>query len=155
MAEKWLGVVVSGSQVNVAHLEIDNDSATVENQFTWKLQSGDSVSAYTEMAERFSDYIKNNAIDNVVIKSSAVGQARPTLAHLKSAELRGAISVASSGAGASTQLVQKAVISRTFGERKADEYVRDDSFWEDSVTGELTKSRREAALLVLSQKDKK
>jgi hypothetical protein len=89
----------------------------------------------------------------VVIKSSAVGQNNPTLAHLKSAELRGAISVASSGAGANTKMVQKAVISRTFGDRKADDYVKDDSFWEKSVSGELTKSRREAALLVLSQKD--
>ena len=154
MAKKWLGVVVSGSQINVVHLDIDNDDASVINQFTWKLQSGDEVRAYTEMSERVSDYIKNNSIDNVVIKSSAVGQNRPTLAHLKSAELRGAVSVAASGAGANTQLVQKAVISRTFGERKADEYVNDNSFWEENITGDLTKGRREAALLILSQKDK-
>lgn len=152
MLEKYLGIVVSGAQLDAVHLEIDGSRAVVTNQFTWKLQSGDEVLAYAAMHDRVKDYVKNNAIEKVVVKASAVGKNKPTLAHLKSAELRGVICVASVGGGASTTLIQKGTISRTFGDRKVDEYVNDDSFWDIKVIGDLAKGRREAALLVLSKR---
>ena len=152
MSKQYLGIVVSGAQLDAVHMEIDDSSAIVNNQFTWKLQSGDEVLAYAAMYDRVKDYIKNNAIEHVVVKASAVGQNKPTLAHLKSAELRGIISVASIGGGASTSLIQKGTVSRTFGDRKVDEYVKDDSFWDKQIVGDLAKGRREAALLVLSQR---
>jgi hypothetical protein len=152
MPEQCLGIVVSGSQLDAVHMEIDACSAVVNNQFTWKLQSGDEALAYTAMYDRVKDYVKNNGIEHVVVKASAVGQNKPTLAHLKSAELRGVITVASVAGGASTQLIQKGTVSRTFGDRKVDEYVKDDSFWNKHVNGDLAKGRREAALLVLSQR---
>lgn len=152
MAEQWIGIVVSGSQLNAVHLYIDSNSAILSNQFTWKLQSGDKVLAYAAMYDRVKGYVENNVVHNVVVKASAVGQNKPTLAHLKSAELRGVICVASVGGGASTTLVQKGTVSQTFGDRKVDEYVKDDSFWDNQVVGNLTKGKREAALLVLSQR---
>jgi hypothetical protein len=152
MVEQWIGIVASGSQLNAVHLEIDDNSVVLSNQFTWKLQSGDVALAYAAMHDRVKGYVENNAVQNVVIKASAVGKNKPTLAHLKSAELRGVICVATVAGGASTTLVQKGTVSRTFGDRKVDEYVKDDSFWDNQVVGELTKGRREAALLVLSQR---
>lgn len=152
MPEQYLGIVVSGSQLDVVHLEMDDDTAVVNNQFTWKLQSGEEALAYAAMYDRVKDYVKNNAIEHVVVKASAVGQNKLKLAHLKSAELRGVVTVASVGGGASTTLIQKGTVSRTFGDRKVDEYVKDDSFWSGQVVGHLTKGRREAALLVLSQR---
>ncbi len=152
MAEQYLGIVVSGARLDAVHLEIDGSRTMLNNQFTWKLQSGDEALAYAAMYDRVKDYVKNNAIEYVVIKASAVGQNKPTLAHLKSAELRGVISVASIGGGASTALIQKGTVSRTFGDRKVDEYVKDDSFWDEQGVSDLAKGRREAALLVLSQK---
>jgi hypothetical protein len=152
MAEQWIGIVASGSQLKAVHLEIDGNNVVLSNQFTWKLQSGDEALAYAAMYDRVKGYVENNAVQNVVIKASAVGKNKPTLAHLKSAELRGVICVASVAGGASTTLIQKGTVSRTFGDRKVDEYVKDDSFWDNHVVGELTKGRREAALLVLSQR---
>lgn len=146
-----LGVVVSGDSLQVVHLDASQPKPILINQFTWKLQSGDVVDAYYCMHERVRDYVANHGVCEVIIKASAVGQSRPTLAHLHSAELRGVVSVGAKAGGATTRLVQKAVISRTFGDRKADQYVQDDAFWQDALDGDLAKGRREAALLVLSQ----
>lgn len=153
MSEQYLGIVVSGAQLEAVHLEIDGSSAILKNQFTWKLQSGDEALAYAAMYERIRDYVRNNTIEYAVIKASAVGKNKPTLAHLKSAELRGVVSAASVGGGASTALIQKGTVSRTFGDRNVDEYVKDDSFWDNQVIGDLAKGRREAALFVMSQKN--
>lgn len=153
MSEEWLGVVVSGAQLVAVHVQLNDDSAVLTNQFTWKLQSGDDAEAYHAMFERVKDYVANNNVQRVIIKASAVGKSKPTLSHLRSAELRGVICVASVAGGARTDLVQKGTISRTFGKRNVDDYVKDDSFWDDEIIGELTKGRREAALLVLSQRN--
>jgi len=153
MAEEWMGIVASGSQLNAVHLQLDGDDAVLTNQFTWKLQSGDETLAYAAMYERVKEYIENNAVKYVVIKASAVVKNKPILlAHLKSAEMRGIICVASVAGGATTKLLQKGVISRTFGDRNVDAYVKDNTFWDDQELGDLKKGRREAAILVLSQR---
>lgn len=153
MSEEWIGLVVSGKQISGVHLKIESDAAALVNHFSWKLQSGDEVLAYSAIFERIKDYIKNHSIDQAVIKASAVGSNRPTLAHLKSAELRGLICVAANLGGATTSLLQKSLISRTFGSRKVDDYIGDDSFWKEKIKGILPKGKREAALLILSQID--
>jgi len=153
MSEEFVGIVVSGSKLEAVHLEKEMDTYTLINQFTWNLQTGDAVVAYGSMFERVRDYVKNKQVKNVIIKGSAIGKNRPTLAHLRSAELRGVVCVAALVGGASTTFLQKAMLSRTFGDRKTDEYVKDDSYWKTAVAGDLTKGRREAALLVLSQGD--
>ncbi len=146
-----LGVTVSGEAIQVVHMDTGQTKPFLVNQFTWKLQTGDVVDAYHVMHERVRDYVANHGVSEVIIKASAVGQSRPTLAHLRSAELRGVICVAAKVGGAMARLVSKAVISRTFGDRKVDQYVEDDGYWKEALDGDLTKGRREAALLVLSQ----
>ena len=50
-----------------------------------------------------------------------------------------------------TEAVTKANISKTFGQRKADEYIKDDKFWSNEVSGQKLRSgSREAALVLLA-----
>jgi hypothetical protein len=52
------------------------------------------------------------------------------------------------GAIAPTEVKSKASISRTFGQRKVDEYVADNEFWSNAVTGvNLRAGSREAAMV--------
>ena len=44
----------------------------------------------------------------------------------------------------------KANISRNFGERKVDEYLKDSDFWAKETTGELRSGSREAAMVILA-----
>ena len=53
-----------------------------------------------------------------------------------------------------TECLAKAGISRTFGSRKVDEYVRDDGFWKSNVTGTLRAGSREATMVLLAARDK-
>lgn len=151
MSEGWLGVVVSGADAACVHLECGEYAPTLVNQFTWSLQAGDRASAYVTLYERIKDYVQEQGITKVALKASAVGQARTTVSHLHSAELRGIVSTAAKVAGADVIFVQKGVISRTFGARKVDEYIKDDTFWESGIIGDVAKTRREAAFQVLSQ----
>jgi len=152
MEEHWMGIIVSGSQIQVVHLAISGDNAVLTDQFNWKLQSGDQPHAYAAIYERIKEYIENNSVNHVVIKASAVGKNKATLAHLKSAEIRGVICAASVAGGAETKFILKGTISRTFGSRKVDDYVHDDTYWDNQGLSGLTKGRREAAILVLSEK---
>lgn len=153
MSDQWLGVVVSGTKVNFVHLECKNDEPKLISQFTWPLQDGDKSAAYALFFERTRDYVSENKIKNTVIKASSVGLEKVKLGHLHSAELRGIVCVAAQMGGANVILVQKATISRTFGKRKADDYVKDDGFWNEQIEGDIAKTRREAALLILSQRE--
>lgn len=150
--ELLLGVVVSGENVIGVCLQRGSESYKLVDEFTWSLQAGDRADAYTNMFERVKGYVSENAIDKVVIKASAVGAARPRLGHLHSAELRGVVIAAARAARAAVVLVQKATISRTFGSRKVDEYVSDDGYWDKAIIGDVAKTRREAAFLVISEK---
>lgn len=153
MPEQWLGIVVSGTSVVCVHLDCGQDPAKLINQFTWRLQDGDRVDGYCNICERLRNYVCNSDIRKVAVKASAAGQAGTSLAHLRSAELRGVICVSARMGGARVRLVQKALISRTFGSKKADEYIADDTYWDSVITGDVAKTRREAALLALSQRE--
>jgi hypothetical protein len=49
--------------------------------------------------------------------------------------------------------VAKAAISRTFGDRNVDEYVKDDEFWDNNVEGvNLRNGSREAALILIADR---
>jgi hypothetical protein len=53
-----------------------------------------------------------------------------------------------------TSCLAKAQVSRNFGERKADEYLKDDGFWKKAVIGgKLRSGSREAALVILAARD--
>ena len=69
---------------------------------------------------------------------------------LKSAELRGVVISAAASVCEVKQLA-KGVVSKTYGDRKVDEYLADDAFWNAQTTGgNLRRMSREAAMYVIA-----
>jgi hypothetical protein len=59
--------------------------------------------------------------------------------------------MAAAAAQCAVKALSKAVISRTYGNRKVNEYVADDQFWASRTTGGvLRKLSREAAMLLIA-----
>lgn len=96
------------------------------------------------------DYLTDNRVDRVVVKASALSQMGTKKAHLDAAELRGVISCAAASV-TPVDAIAKAHISKTFGSRKVDEYLKDDDFWGGQISGKSIRiGSREAALLLLA-----
>jgi len=150
MVERWLGLVVSGGKIAAVEAEVPSEGPlVVQADLTWGLQKGDRPSAYCVMHRHIADYISENRIARVVVKASAISKSA-TLAHLEAAELRGVV-LSAAASVAKTVALAKANVSRTFGERKADEYIADASFWGAEVTGaNLRGGSREAAFMLLA-----
>jgi hypothetical protein len=150
MSERWLGVVVTGDKATLVDAKVpDHGSLVLQADESWSLQVGDRARAYHVMHQRVSDYIREHRITRTVIKASAVTQGAMRKANLDAAELRGVIMCAAAGIS-ETRCLAKGHISRTFGERKVDEYVADASFWDSKVVGYLRAGSREAAMVLLA-----
>jgi hypothetical protein len=151
MAVRWLGVNASTDAVTVVDAEIPEDDGpiVIRSDDTWRLQKGDRAAAYSVLYQQCADYVRENKIDAVIIKASAVtGRGSATLALLTSAEVR---VMAAAAAQCAVKALSKAVISRTYGNRKVNEYVADDQFWASRTTGGvLRKLSREAAMLLIA-----
>jgi hypothetical protein len=89
------------------------------------------------------------------VKASALPTSgAPKLSLLTSAEVRGVV-IAATASVCDVRVVSKAVISRTYGERKVDEYLQDDGFWDGQTQGgRLRKTSREAAMLLIAARDR-
>lgn len=153
MSERWVGLVVVGENVTVVDTEIpdgDDDPIIVLADDTWRLQKGDKAPAYSVLHQRCADYLRENGVQKVIVKASALPTGAARLGLLTSAEVRGAI-IAAAGSVCEVRILSKAVISRTYGERKVDEYLQDDDFWDEQTDGgKLRKTSREAAMLVVA-----
>jgi hypothetical protein len=158
MAERRVGLVVVGEVVTVVDAEIpDNadDPITIIADASWKLQKGDRAPAYAVLHQRCHDYLRENGIGSVVIKASALSQGAARLGLLTSAELRGVVTAAAASV-CRVIIVSKAIISRTYGDRKVDEYLADDGFWKEHTEGgNLRKTSREAAMLIVATRNAK
>ncbi|MFT0874993.1 hypothetical protein KQX62_13185 [Rhodopseudomonas palustris] len=152
MKERWLGVVVSGDKVIFVDAEVGDASEplTLQSDQTLSLQRGERPEALAVISQQFSNYIRENGIKRTIVKESAVAQKQTaTKALLESAELRGVV-IAASAAVTTTQVKSKATISRTFGDRKVDEYLKDDGFWAKEIQGvKLRNGSREAAMMLI------
>jgi hypothetical protein len=123
---------------------------TIQADHRWTLQAGDRAAAYAVMHQRMLDYVRDQHIQRVVIKASALSMGSTKMGHLASCEVRGVV-ISAAASLAPTRLIAKALISRTFGSRKADEYLRDDAFWGQETNGAaLRVGSREAALVLLA-----
>ena len=153
MSKTWLGVHVAGDAVTIVCAAVDHTGPiTILADETWKLQSGDRSKAFRTMYTRLADYANEQKIDQVVIKESAISLGGMKKAHLQAAELRG-VTICALASACDVKQVAKAAISRNFGERKADEYIKDDGFWKDNLTGAPMRSgSREAAMLILASR---
>lgn len=153
MANRWAGFSVVGDVVTMVDCEIpdgENEPIVIIADDTWKLQAGDRPSAYHVMYRRCSNYLKENGITKALVKASALTMGSTKLAHLTSAELRGVI-ISAAAAQCDVRAIPKALISRTYGDRKVDEYLQDDDFWDENTTGKaLRKNSREAVMIVIA-----
>jgi hypothetical protein len=153
MFQRRVGFVVVGEVVTVVDTEIPDDPdhpIVIIADHTWRLQTGDRGPAYAVLYQRCADYLRENHVSGAIIKASALPTGAAKLSLLESAEVRGVI-IAAAASVCGTPLLRKAVISRTFGARKVDEYIQDDGFWKDHTEGgQLRKSSREAAMLVIA-----
>ncbi|MBZ9675257.1 hypothetical protein [Mesorhizobium sp. ES1-1] len=156
MAKRWLGLITSKDLVTVVDAEVpdgDNPIVVISDD-TWRIQKGDRAAAYSVLHQQCTDYVTENGIEAVVVKASAVtGQGSAKLGLLISAEVRGIV-MAAAGALCPVKALSKAVISKTYGDRKVDEYVADDAFWVAHTTGgSLRKLSREAAMLLIAARN--
>jgi hypothetical protein len=155
MTKRYVGFVVVGEAVTVVDAQVANingASITILSDATWNLQNGDRGAALAVFHQRCADYLHENEVDIVVVKASALPTGSAKLALLASAEVRGVV-IAAAASVSVVKILSKSLISRTFGERKVDEYVKDDDFWNaHTVGGKLRKTSREAAMLIIATK---
>lgn len=153
MAERCVGLVIVGEVVTVVAAEVPNDAGaplTILADNTWRLQVGERAPAYAVLHQRCADYLRENGVGYVVVKASALPTGAARLGLLTSAEVRGVI-IAAAASVCEVKVFSKAMISRTYGERKVDEYLQDDGFWNDqSQGGKLRRTSREAAMLLIA-----
>jgi len=152
MTKRQVGFLIVGEAVTVVDAEVPADTAlpiTVLSDTTWPLQKGDRGRALNVLHQRCASYLKENKVDAVIIKASAVPQGAARLSLLESAEARGVV-IAAAASVCEVKTISKGVISRTFGERKVDEYLKDDDFWTKEAVGLKRKTSREAALLIIA-----
>jgi hypothetical protein len=156
MTKRQVGFLIVGEAVTVVDAQVPADATlpiTVLSDTTWSLQKGDRGPALDILHQRCVSYLKENQVDSVVIKASAVPQGAARLALLESAEARGVV-IAAAASVCDLKILSKAVISRTYGERKVDDYLRDDEFWIKEAIGLKRKTSREAALLIIASRGK-
>jgi hypothetical protein len=154
MPERWLGLVVSGEDIKMVDAEIPDDvnaPIVIQSDQTWPIQAGDRPKAYEVMHRQLVNYAKENGISRAVVKASATGKGMiMKLSHLQAAELRG-VAISALASVTDVETITKSYVSRNFGERKADEYLKDNAFWTKEVTGAaLRGGSRPAALVILA-----
>lgn len=127
----------------------DGSAPVVVLDHTIPLQTGDRAVAYAAMHARVQNLLREKAVAFVAVKGSAVSQGGTKKGHLEACELRGVV-CAAAAAQSKVVTLTKSSLSRNFGTRKADEYVKDDAYWADALDGAVRKGSREAALFVLA-----
>ncbi len=145
-----IAAVVVSEKIVLAEGLINGDgTVTVVKDETFDLEKGDRQLAYVVMHKRIKDRL-SQGIDQVLLKASSGGQNAATSAVLHAAELRG-VFLSAVPDGLPVRQLQKNSLSRTFGSRKVDEYLKDDTFFAEKFGGaSLRKGSREAAFLLLS-----
>lgn len=150
MNERWIGLKVSSDAVVLVDAEVpDEGPLVIQADINLPLQRGSRPQAYKVILQQIGDYAREHHIERAIVKASAVSLGGTTKAHLEAAELRGVVLSALAGV-VKIQQATKASISRNFGDRKADEYLKDGAFWADEIAGKLRVGSREAALLLLA-----
>jgi hypothetical protein len=157
MVERWTGIIASGQSVTVVGAEIPSDPddpMVITYDQTWNVQQGDRPAAYAVLHQQCVNHLKGCKIDQVFIRASATSRAGMGKAHLDGAEVRGVIAAAAASVCPVTLLPQ-AQISKHYGSRKVDEYVKDDKFWAEKTTGgNLRVGSRVGAMLLIAARAK-
>jgi hypothetical protein len=154
MPERWVGLVVSANEIKLVDAEVPDDSnapIVIQTDQTWAIQSGDRPEAYEVMHRQLANYAREKGISRAVVKASATGKGLTMrLSHLHAAELRG-VAICALASITDVETITKSYVSRNFGKRTADEYLKDSQFWTKEVTGAtLRGGSRSAALVILA-----
>lgn len=156
MSKRLAGLVVSGDDVKVVVAQVPadpSDPISIEYDQTWKLQSGAREPALHMLYQRCASFLQEKQVASVVLKASAPPRSAATLSLLHSAEVRGVV-IAAAASVTEVRSLAKGVISRTYGDRKVDEYLKDDSFWISKISGaSLRTGSREAAMLIIAARE--
>ncbi len=153
MDEKWVGFSVT-SNIVIVGLHFRDDVIEVLDDDTWSLQRGDKPDAYRVVYERVLNYLRERDLQNIAIKGSIASTHSGALTHLYAAELRGVVMAAAAQVATDVRVITKSTISKSFGNRKTDEYVADDSFWRETLETQVRKGSRETALAILAARKK-
>ena len=157
MVERWAGIVASGQSVIVVGAEIPsdpNDPIVITYDQTWPVQQGNRAAAYAVLHQQFTNHLRGTKIDRVFIRASATSRAGMSKAHLDGAEVRGVVAAAG-GSVCTVAMVPQAQISKHYGTRKVEDYVKDNSFWAEKTTGgKLRSGSRVGALLLIASRIK-
>lgn len=154
MAKRVVGICASKDNVTYVDMEVpenDEEPVVIVEDGNWKIQKGDRSNAYQVLHQQCADFVRESGIDEVIIKASAVmGRMSLKLGMLHAAEVRGVVISAAASVCTVNQMA-KGIVSRTYGDRRVDEYIEDDNFWREHTSGkELRKLSREAAMLVIA-----
>jgi hypothetical protein len=155
MTERWFGITCTRSEVIIVGLEYANDSELPTVFLDEKIpvsQTGDTPDDYKTIFERLQNDLIENKITHVIIKGSSPSSKGASRDILEGAELRGVLIAAASVAKSEVHIANAAIVSRTFGERKTDAYVKDSEFWKGQVIGNLRATAKNAAFYILSHK---
>jgi hypothetical protein len=156
MSKHRAGVIVVGEKVTVVHAEVPDDESSpiiVISDNTWTLQQGGRGAALAVLHQRCQNFCEEHNLEAVVIKASSLSLNGMRLAALESAEVRGVV-IAAAASKTKVEILSKAKISRTYGERKVDEYLKDNSFWEEKTSGvKLKIASREATMLIIASRE--
>lgn len=157
MVERWTGIVASGQSVVVVGADIPTDAAdpiVITYDQTWPIQLGNRPAAYAVLHQQCMNHLRGSKTEQVFIKASAASRAGMGKAHLDAAEVRGVVAAAAAVVCPVT-LVPQAQISRHYGGRKVEEYVKDTEFWaEKTAGGKLRAGSRVGAMLLIAARGK-
>lgn len=157
MVERWTGIVASGQSVILVGGEIPtdtNDPIVITYDQTWPVQQGNRPAAYAVLYQQLTNHLRGCKVDRVFIKASATSRAGMSKAHLDGAEVRGVVA-ASAATVCPVTFVPQAQISKNYGNRKVEDYVKDGKFWADKTTGgNLRTGSRVGAMLLIAARGK-
>jgi hypothetical protein len=151
MPNKIIGVVVHSDYVDLVLLQQNAaDSFSLDDETALSLQTGERPAAYHILHGQFLDYVQQHQATCVCIKQSALSTGATKMVHLMAAELRGVVQAAAAASGVGVRLFNKSSVSRTFGDRKVDEYLKDHDYWDGIGLNSLKKGMREAAFAAVA-----
>lgn len=153
MTERWVSMVVSGNKVIVVDAEmVDTGPLVLQADVTWTLQSDDRPAAYNVLRQQCADYLRENKIAKALVNESAASRRAVNVSHFHSAELRGVVQAAAASV-CEVKTIAKGTLSRTYGDRKVDEYAKDEEFWDEHFDGgDLRVGSRTAAIMLLAER---
>ena len=154
MSSRWASFIVSGETVIVVLADVDGEQPrplTILSDAKWNIDKQRGPITHAELYRKCQDYLAEHAVTDVVVKATYTAQYNPGFAFLEAIEFRGILIAAAAGV-CDVTLIKKSVISKTYGELKVDEYVKDDAFWTEMTLGgvDLDKVGREAAMFMLA-----